>query len=144
MEIMEMQVESAIQPDTARLLVADDQAHILVALKMLFDGQGYQVFSASDPKSVLSALQAQTFDTVLMDLNYSRDTTGGGEGLDLVSRIRSLDPTIPLLVMTGWGSVEVAVEAMRRGASDFVKKPWNNDELLAKVQEQVKSAPYFA
>ncbi len=133
-----MQVELEIEPLSARLLVADDQAHVLAALEMLFDGQGYQVFSAPDPTSVLAALQAQTFDIVLMDLNYTRDTTGGAEGLELVSRIRSLNRTIPLLVMTAWGNVEIAVEAMRRGATDFVQKPWNNSELLAKVQEQVK------
>ncbi len=133
-----MEVGRAIQPLSARLLVADDQADIRTALKMLFRGQDYQVFSASDPGSVVAALQTQTFDIVLMDLNYTRDTTGGGEGLELVSRIRSLDRTIPLLVMTAWGNVEIAVEAMQRGASDFVQKPWNNSELLAKVQKQVE------
>ncbi|MCI0605274.1 SpoIIE family protein phosphatase [bacterium] len=133
-----MKVELEIQPLSARLLVADDQAHVVAALEMLFRGEGYQVFSAPDPTSVLTALQEQTFDIILMDLNYTRDTTGGAEGLELVSRIRSLDRTIPLIVMTGWGNVEIAVEAMRRGATDFVQKPWNNSELLAKVQEQVK------
>ena len=133
-----MEVEQAIQPLSGRLLVADDQADILTALKMLFRAEDYQVFSASDPGSVVAALQTQTFDIVLMDLNYTRDTTGGAEGLELVSRIRSLDRTIPLLVMTAWGNVEIAVEAMQRGASDFVQKPWNNHELLAKVQKQVE------
>jgi phosphoserine phosphatase RsbU/P len=139
MEILEMEVESEVQPLSARILVADDYADILIALKMLFVGHDYQVHSASDPKSVLAALQSQTFDLVLMDLNYTRDTTGGAEGLELVSRIRSLDRTIPLLVMTAWGNVEIAVEAMQRGASDFVQKPWDNSELLAKVQKQVES-----
>ena len=128
----------ATQPSTGRLLVADDQPHILTALEMLLRGQGYQTYSASSPRSVLDALQAQTFDTVLMDLNYKRDTTGGGEGLELVSRIRSIDPTIPLVVMTAWSSVGLAVEAMRRGASDFVQKPWGNSELLEKIREQVE------
>jgi DNA-binding NtrC family response regulator len=109
MEILEMPVEHASQSDSARLLVADDHADIRFALKMLFDEPGYQVFSAPDPTSVLAALQAQTFDIVLMDLNYTRDTTGGAEGLQLVSQIRSLDRTIPLLVMTAWGNVEIAV-----------------------------------
>ena len=139
MEILEMEVEGEIQPLSARILVADDYADILIALQMLFAGHDYQVVSASDPKSVLAALQSQTFDLVLMDLNYTRDTTGGAEGLELVSRIRALDPTIPLLVMTAWSNVEIAVEAMQRGASDFVQKPWNNNELLAKVQKQVES-----
>ena len=133
-----MPVEHASESVSARLLVADDQPHIRTALEMLFKAEGYQVFSASDPTSVLAALQSQTFDIVLMDLNYTRDTTGGAEGLELVSRIRSFDGTTPLLVMTGWGNVEIAVEAMRRGASDFVQKPWNNTELSAKVQEQVE------
>lgn len=133
-----MEVRDAIEPISARLLVADDQPDILTALEMLFDGEGYQVFSAPDAKGVLAAVQAHTFDIVLMDLNYTRGITGATEGLELVSRIRSLDRTTPLLVMTAWGSVEVAVEAMRRGASDFVQKPWNNSNLLAKVQEQVE------
>lgn len=133
-----MEVQDAVEPISARLLVADDQPDILIALEMLFDGEGYQVFSAPDPKSVLAAVQAHTFDIVLMDLNYTRGITGATEGLELVSRIRSLDPATPLLVMTAWGNVEVAVEAMRRGASDFVQKPWNNSQLLAKVHEQVE------
>jgi len=128
----------AIQPFTGRLLVADDQPHVIAALEMLFDGQGYQTYSASSPGSVLDALQTQAFDTVLIDLNYSRDTTGGGEGLELVRRIRAIDPTIPLVVMTAWSSVGLAVEAMRRGASDFIQKPWKNRELLEKIREQVE------
>lgn len=138
METLEMEVQDAIEHTSGRLLVADDQPDILTALKMLFDGEGYQVFSAPDPRSLLAAVQAQTFDTVLMDLNYTRGITEATEGLELVSRIRSVDPTTPLLVMTAWGNVEVAVEAMRRGASDFVQKPWNNSKLLAKVHEQVE------
>jgi sigma-B regulation protein RsbU (phosphoserine phosphatase) len=133
-----MSAVRATQPATGRLLLADDQPHILTALEMLLDGQGYQTYSASSPGSVLAALQAQTFDAVLMDLNYTRDTTGGAEGLELVSRIRSLDPTIPLVVMTAWSTVELAVEAMRRGASDFVQKPWDDAELLERVREQVE------
>jgi sigma-B regulation protein RsbU (phosphoserine phosphatase) len=138
MEIVEMEVEQTIPSLSGRLLVADDQADILIALKMLFRGQDYQVYSVSDPGSVLPVLQEQTFDIILMDLNYTRDTTGGAEGLELVSRIRLLDRTIPVLVMTAWGNIDIAVEAMQRGASDFVQKPWNNNELLAKVQKQVE------
>lgn len=133
-----MSAAPANQPLTGRLLVADDQPHVLTALEMLLDGQGYATYSASSPGSVLDALQTQTFDAVLMDLNYTRDTTGGGEGLELVSRIRSMDRTIPLVVMTAWSSVGLAVEAMRRGASDFIQKPWINRELLGKVREQVE------
>jgi sigma-B regulation protein RsbU (phosphoserine phosphatase) len=138
METLAMSAVPLTQPLTGRLLVADDQPHVLTALEMLLDGQGYETSSASSPGSVLDALQTQTFDAVLMDLNYARDTTGGGEGLELVSRIRLMDPTIPLVVMTAWSSVGLAVEAMRRGASDFIQKPWNNRELLEKVREQVE------
>jgi len=126
------------EPSLARLLVADDQPHILTALEMLLDGNGYQTQLVASPTEVLDFLQKETVDTVLLDLNYTRDTTGGAEGLELVSRIRSIDQTIPLIVMTAWGNVDLAVEAMRRGASDFVQKPWNNRQLLEKVQEQVE------
>lgn len=123
---------------SARLLVADDQPHILAALEILLHGEGYQTDRAVNPDNVLQALQEQKFDVVLMDLNYTRDTTGGAEGLELVTRIRAIDQTIPLVVMTAWGNVELAVEAMRRGASDFVQKPWSNHQLLEKVREQVE------
>lgn len=122
-----------------RVLVADDQPHILVALEILLNSQGYQTRTACDPAGVLSALQQETFDAVLMDLNYTRDTTGGTEGLDLVSRIRALDKNIRLIVMTAWSTVDLAVEAMRRGAADFVQKPWSNSALMEKVREQVES-----
>jgi len=123
---------------SARLLVADDQPHILAALEILLHGEGYQTDRALNPENVVQALQGQKFDVVLMDLNYTRDTTGGAEGLDLVTRIRAIDQTIPLVVMTAWGNVDLAVEAMRRGASDFVQKPWSNHQLLEKVREQVE------
>jgi sigma-B regulation protein RsbU (phosphoserine phosphatase) len=123
---------------SARLLVADDQPHILAALEILLHGEGYQTDRAVNPENVLQALQEQKFDVVLMDLNYTRDTTGGAEGLELVTRIRAIDQTIPLVVMTAWGNVDLAVEAMRRGASDFVQKPWSNHQLLEKVREQVE------
>jgi len=126
------------QLSSARLLVADDQPHILAALEILLHGEGYQTDRAVNPENVLQALQEQNFDVVLMDLNYTRDTTGGAEGLELVTRIRAIDQTIPLVVMTAWGNVDLAVEAMRRGASDFVQKPWGNHQLLEKVREQVE------
>jgi len=129
---------NGIQTSPGRLLVADDQPHILTALEMLLNNRGYQTEFAINPISVLEALSTRTFDVVLMDLNYTRDTTGGTEGLELVSRIRAIDQTTPLVVMTAWGNVELAVEAMRRGASDFIQKPWNNQELLEKVREQVE------
>jgi sigma-B regulation protein RsbU (phosphoserine phosphatase) len=124
---------------SGRVLVADDQPHVLVALEILLNSQGYQTRTACDPAGVLSALQQETFDAVLMDLNYTRDTIGGAEGLDLVSRIRALDKNVRLIVMTAWSSADLAVEAMRRGASDFVQKPWSNSVLMEKIREQVES-----
>jgi phosphoserine phosphatase RsbU/P len=121
-----------------RILVADDQPHIVAALEMLLGGLGYQVCSRPNPAGVMEAVPAQNFDLLLIDLNYTRDTTGGSEGLDLVSQIRALDPTTPVVVMTAWSTVNLAVEAMRRGASDFIQKPWDNAELLEKVREQVE------
>ena len=127
-------------PATGRILIADDQQHILFALQMLLAGSGFSTETVTHPARVLRALEMETFDAVLVDLNYTRDTVGGAEGLDLVSRIRSIDALIPVLVMTAWSSVDLAVEAMRRGASDFVQKPWENRELLQKLQQQLSLA----
>ncbi len=121
-----------------RVLVADDQPHILDALQLLLKGQGYQTEAVTHPTRVLQALKSREFDVVLMDLNYTRDTTAGGEGLELVSQIRLIDENLPLVVMTAWSSVDLAVDAMRRGASDFVQKPWHNRQLLEKLETQVK------
>lgn len=119
-----------------RVLIADDQQHILDALQMLLRNYGFSTETVTHPAGVLRELQSGPFDAVLMDLNYTRDTTGGGEGLDLVSRIRSIDSTVPIVVMTAWSTVDLAVEAMRRGASDFVQKPWENQDLLQKLRTQ--------
>jgi phosphoserine phosphatase RsbU/P len=121
-----------------RVLVADDQPHVLDALQLLLKSHGYRTEAVSHPARVLQALKAGEFDVVLMDLNYTRDTTAGGEGLELVSQIRSIDENLPLVVMTAWSSVDLAVEAMRRGASDFVQKPWHNGQLLEKLETQVE------
>jgi len=121
----------------ARVLVADDQPHVLDALELLLKNQGYHMEGVNHPARVLQALECGEFDVLLMDLNYTRDTTAGGEGLELVSQIRARDKSLPLVVMTAWGSVDLAVEAMRRGASDFVQKPWENRLLLTKLCEQV-------
>jgi sigma-B regulation protein RsbU (phosphoserine phosphatase) len=123
---------------TGRVLVADDQPHVLDALQLLLKGHGYRTETVTHPARVLQALKAGEFDVVLMDLNYTRDTTAGGEGLELVSQIRSIDENLPLVVMTAWSSVDLAVEAMRRGASDFVQKPWGNRQLLEKLESQVE------
>jgi DNA-binding NtrC family response regulator len=121
-----------------RVLIADDQVDVLEALRLLLKGEGYQIESASSPQAVLDALDAREFDCALMDLNYTRDTTSGEEGLQLVSRIHGMDATLPVIVMTAWGSIELAVEAMRRGARDFVQKPWENPRLLTILRTQVE------
>jgi DNA-binding NtrC family response regulator len=126
------------ETNTSRVLIADDQPDVLEALRMLLKGEGYRTEAASSPSGILQALEARDFDAVLMDLNYTRDTTSGQEGLDLLSRIQAIDNTLPVVVMTAWGSVEVAVEAMRRGARDFVQKPWDNARLLTIVRTQVE------
>jgi DNA-binding NtrC family response regulator len=123
-----------------RILIADDQADVLAALSLLLKGERYQISSASSPEGVLKSIDTHEFDVVLIDLNYARDTTSGSEGLDLLSRIRAADPTLPVVVMTAWGSVDLAVEAMRRGARDFIQKPWDNARLLAVLRTQVELA----
>jgi phosphoserine phosphatase RsbU/P len=125
---------------TGRVLIADDQQHILFALQMLLSGSGFATATVTHPTRVLRALETESFDAVLMDLNYTRDTVGGAEGLELVSKIRSMDSVLPVVVMTAWSSVDLAVEAMRRGASDFVQKPWENRDLLHKLEQQVSQA----
>jgi DNA-binding NtrC family response regulator len=123
-----------------RILLADDQPDVLAALRLLLKSEGYETESASSPAGILAAVLEREFDVVLMDLNYARDTTSGQEGLDLLSQLTATDPTLPLVVMTAWGSVELAVEAMRRGARDFVQKPWDNPRLLAIVRTQASLA----
>jgi DNA-binding NtrC family response regulator len=125
-------------PVTPRILIADDQLDVLEALRLLFKGEHYGVHSATSPAAAFEAIRTQYFDLVLMDLNYARDTTSGKEGLDLLSRITALDSTLPIVVMTAWASIELAVEAMRRGARDFVTKPWENERLIAIVRNQIE------
>jgi len=120
------------------LLIADDQPDIVEALRLLFKRDGYSVVTTNSPAGVLGALEAQEFDAALVDLNYARDTTSGREGLDLLARIRSQWPNVPVVVMTAWGSVDSAVEAMRLGARDYVQKPWDNTRLLTTVGVQVQ------
>src|SRR5512132_1249002 len=111
---------------SARVLIADDQPDVLEALRLLLKGEGLESETVSSPAALLAALEAGEFDVVLMDLNYARDTTSGQEGLDLLARIQGLDSALPGVVMAGWANVELAVEAMRRGARDFIQKPWDN------------------
>jgi DNA-binding NtrC family response regulator len=122
----------------ARILAADDQPHILEALQLLLDPHGYRMEKASSPAQVREALNLDSYDALLIDLNYTRDTTSGQEGLDLLSEIVALDSSLPVIVMTAWGNVELAVEAMRRGARDFIQKPWENERLLAILRTQVE------
>jgi DNA-binding NtrC family response regulator len=121
-----------------KILVADDQPDVLEALRLLLRREGFEFVPASSPAGVLAALQEQDFDAALMDLNYTRDTTSGKEGLDLLAQVRGQDATLPIVVMTAWGSVEGAVEAMRRGARDYVQKPWDNARLLTTLRTQIE------
>ncbi len=121
-----------------RVLIADDQPDVLEALRLLLKGEGYQIELVSSPAGVLNAIDAREFDVVLIDLNYARDTTSGQEGLDLLSRIQAVDSTLPVVVMTAWSSVKVAVEAMRRGARDFIPKPWENERLISIIRTQIE------
>jgi DNA-binding NtrC family response regulator len=121
-----------------KLLVADDQPHILEALRLLLKPEGYQLEMVRTPALVLEALTRESFDGVLIDLNYTRDTTSGQEGLDLVAEVKDLDAELPVVVMTAWGNIDLAVEAMRRGAGDFIQKPWENARLLSILRTQME------
>ena len=121
-----------------RALIADDQTEVLEALRLLLKSQGYRPEVVTSPRAVIESLKSRNFDVLLMDLNYARDTTSGQEGLDLLAQVRTLDSTLPVIVMTGWGSVELAVEVMRRGVRDFVQKPWENERLLAVLRTHVE------
>ncbi len=126
--------------DVPLILVADDQRDVLEAVRLLLKAEGLAAELATSPEAVLAALSQRDFDVVLMDLNYTRDTTSGAEGLALLARIQAIDPTLPVVVMTAWASVEVAVEAMRRGARDFVEKPWENARLASILRTQIELA----
>src|SRR5271168_3414510 len=121
-----------------RILAADDQQDILEAIELLLKPQGYKADVVRSPVLAREALASESYDAVLIDLNYTRDTTSGREGLDLLSEIVGIDSTLPVIVMTAWGNVELAVEAMRRGARDFIQKPWENERLLSILRTQVE------
>jgi len=123
-----------------RILVGDDQPDVLEALRLLLKGAGHQTVLVESPQALLRAARIEPFDLILMDLNYARDTTSGQEGLDLLSSLQAQENSAPVVVMTAWGNVELAVEAMRRGACDFVQKPWDNARLLTTVQKQAGEA----
>ena len=124
--------------DTTRILIADDQPDVIDALRLLLVDDGYDVTPATSPSEALGKLEAVDFDLAILDLNYTRDTTSGQEGYDLMERLRALDPTLPVLVMTAWSSVAGAVEAMRRGARDYIEKPWDDEKLLVGVRTQIE------
>jgi DNA-binding NtrC family response regulator len=126
-----------VETSPVRILVADDQPDILNALRLLLSDEGYEVTEARSPGEALERLEATDFDLAILDLNYTRDTTSGQEGLDLMERIKALDPTLPVLLVTAWSSVAGAVEAMRRGARDYIEKPWDDDRLLTTVRTQI-------
>ncbi len=124
--------------DRFRIAIADDSADVLIALKLLLKPAGFLVVEARSPKELLGLLGKDEFDVALIDLNYTRDTTSGGEGLDLLTEIVRLDSLLPAVVMTGWGSIDIAVEAVRRGARDFVQKPWDNLSLMTILRTQAQ------
>ena len=121
-----------------RVLAADDQPHVLSALKLLLRSEGFEIETVASPAAVYRAVEGHTFDAVLIDLNYARDTTSGQEGLELLERLHAYDELLPVVVMTAWGSVDLAVAAMRAGARDFVQKPWENEKLLATLRTQIE------
>jgi DNA-binding NtrC family response regulator len=124
--------------DPPRVLIADDQPDVLQALRLLLKSEGYRIETATSPAQVAASVGEHQIDAILMDMNYARDTTSGKEGLDLLTRIHAVYPNLPVVVMTAWGSVEGAVEAMRRGARDYIEKPWDNARLLATLRTQVE------
>src|SRR5215510_14987842 len=120
------------------ILVADDQPDVLEALRLLLKGNGFDVHTVNSPSAALAALERRDYDAMLLDMNYTRDTTSGKEGLDLLSSVQTLEPNMPVVVMTAWGSIDNAVEAMRRGARDYVEKPWDNARLVSILTAQVE------
>jgi len=121
----------------SRILIADDQPDVLEALRILLKSEGYQTDAVTSLGAVMNALEKRTYALLMMDLNYTRDTTSGKEGLEVIPRIQTVDETLPIVVMTAWATVDLAVEAMKLGARDFVTKPWDNDRLLAIVRTQI-------
>ena len=133
-----MSIANTLAAPVPRTLIADDQPDVAAALRLLLKEAGYQTEAVNSPAAVLEAIKQQDFDLVLMDLNYARDTTSGQEGLDLITSIQRLDSMLPVVVLTGWATVELAVEAMHRGVRDFVQKPWDNHSLLQTLRTQIE------
>jgi DNA-binding NtrC family response regulator len=127
-----------IVPSQMRILIADDQPDVLEALRLLLKREGYKIESAESPQQVLQMIENRDYDAAVIDLNYTRDTTSGQEGLDLLAKMQAMDAMLPVIVMTAWGNVDIAVEAMRRGARDFLQKPWENERLASIVRTQLE------
>jgi sigma-B regulation protein RsbU (phosphoserine phosphatase) len=128
-----------VQVKPYRVLVCDDQSDVLEALRLLLKGQGWQAVAVDSPEALMHKVRSEIFDLILVDLNYTRDTTSGAEGMDLLSSLEKQGNSTPVMVMTAWSSFDLAVEAMRRGACDFIQKPWDNDRLVAAIQKQAES-----
>src|SRR5438445_7986326 len=124
----------------SRILIADDQRDVLEALRILLKGEGHQTDSVTSLAGIFNALEKKDYALLMMDLNYTRDTTSGQEGLEIIPKIQAIDSTLPIVVMTAWATIDLAVEAMKRGARDFVPKPWDNERLLAIVRTQIELA----
>jgi DNA-binding NtrC family response regulator len=137
-EMMTKDARPAERETPRKLLIADDQPHILEALRLLLKPEGYDLEMVRTPELAVEAVARESFDGVLVDLNYTRDTTSGQEGLDLVARIKEMDAQLPIIVMTAWGNIDLAVEAMRRGAGDIIQKPWENARLLSVLRNQIE------
>jgi sigma-B regulation protein RsbU (phosphoserine phosphatase) len=121
-----------------RILVADDQSDVVESLRLLLKREGFDVDGASSPQAVLETIRSRSYDVLLLDMNYARDTTSGGEGLELLSEIHRLRPSLPVVMMTAWSSVDLAVRTMRTGGCDFVEKPWDNENLLATLRRNIE------
>src|SRR5688572_4102916 len=126
------------EAESASVLIADDQPDVLEALRLLLKNEGFETHTVNSPAGVLHALERRDFDALLLDMNYTRDTTSGREGLELINQLQVLEPTLPIIVMTAWGSVGGAVEAIRRGARDYIEKPWDNSRLLTVLRTQIE------
>src|SRR5215831_2106198 len=124
--------------DRAHILIADDQHDLLDALRLLLKGEGMLMDAVTSPEAVVDAVARGSYDLLLMDLNYTGDTTSGREGIDLLARVQQHDKLLPIVVMTGWGSVDLAVETMRQGVCDFVQKPWDNRQLLQTLRTEIE------
>jgi phosphoserine phosphatase RsbU/P len=135
---MAVELMNEIGPTQASILIADDQPDVLEALRLLLKGHGYVTETVASPAALVDAMARRDFDLVLMDLNYARDTTSGREGLDVLTKLKASETAPPIVVMTGWATVGLAVEAMQRGVGDFVEKPWVNSRLLEILQKQIE------